>query len=244
MGVSCQPSALGLLQGGALRFVLPADDLGCGPCRRSGRAARPNSRLEGGVAAFDGVVGIQDQDAVGGRIEQCIQALLFVVDLPVESRIEDGHGGLIRKGLQQDAIIGRENVGVVAEDEDDADDLPVGRERQARAVQQTHAGRVGQVLQHAVEFAHVQFAHLAIGEQGLEVAQEGGLDVVGGGDAPAIGLLEGDQTGLTGEHLDRDAQNALQQLLEVEFLGEQAGDLEQVVALANAEIGEHDGVCR
>ena len=88
---------------------------------------------------------------------------------------------------------------------------------------------------------HIELADLSFCEQGLEIAQERGLDLVCRGDAPAIGLLEGDQAGLAGEHLDRDAQDALEQLLEVELLREHAGDLEQVIALADAEIRQHDG---
>jgi len=41
-------------------------------------------------------------------------------------------------------------------------------------------------------------------------------------------LLERDQTGLAGQHLDGDAQNTRQQFLQVEFLGDGTGDFEQV----------------
>jgi len=63
-----------------------------------------------------------------------------------------------------------------------------------------------------------------------------------GGDAPAFLLFERDQSGLSGEHFDGDFQDAREQFLKIEFLGEGAGYFEQVVALSDAEIWEHRGV--
>ena len=195
--------------------------------------------LEGVVDAFDGQVRVEDHDPVRGGVQQRVETLLFVIDLSVEARIVDGNGGLCREGTQQGFIVGGEEVGVIAEDEDHADNLAVRDERDARAVEQTHADGVGQVFQHAVEFGHVEVGHLFFGEQGREVTEEGGRDVVRGGDAPALGLFEGDQASLSREHFDGDLEDAREQFLEVEFLGEQAGDFEQVVSLADAEVGEH-----
>src|SRR5690348_5503122 len=103
--------------------------------------------------------GCQDQDTVGGGVDQGVQALFFVDALAVELRVEDGDGGLVRKGLQQLFVVGREQIGIGAEDEDDADDVPVRDQRQGRAVDQPQAGGVGQVLEHAVELGHVQLRH-------------------------------------------------------------------------------------
>ena len=141
------------------------------------------------VAAFDGVVGVEDQDAVCGRIEQRIEALLFVGDLSVELGVVDSNGGLVGKGLQKSPVVGGEQVRVVAEDEDDADQLSVRGERQTDTVEQSFAGGVGQAFEHTVEFAHIQFADFFLGQQGGEIAQKSGSNSMGGGDAPAVLLL-------------------------------------------------------
>ena len=44
----------------------------------------------------------------------------------------------------------------------------------------------------------------------------------------------------SGEHRHRDAQDAPEQHLQVELLGQGAGDLEQIVTLADAEVREHE----
>ncbi len=58
-------------------------------------------------------------------------------------------------------------------------------------------------------------------------------------DLPALRFLERDETGLSRQHFDRDAENARQQFLKVEFFGQQADDLKQIVALVNAKIRKH-----
>jgi hypothetical protein len=64
---------------------------------------------------------------------------------------------------------------------------------------------------------------------------------MGGSDTPAI-LLERDNTCLSRKHLDGDPQDARQQLLEVELLGEGARDFEQIITLSDAEIGQHNEI--
>ncbi len=89
-------------------------------------------------------------------------------------------------------------VGVTAEDEDDADDLSMRRERDADAVQQPHAGGIGQFLQHAVEFDQVEFGGLFLGQERLEVTQESGGNAMRRHHPPAVGLFEGDNPRLPG----------------------------------------------
>ncbi len=60
---------------------------------------------------------------------------------------------------------------------------------------------------------------------------------MGGRDAPSL-FFKSDKAGLSGEHFNGDTQNARQQLLKIQFLGESAGNFKQVVALANTEIRE------
>ncbi len=62
---------------------------------------------------------------------------------------------------------------------------------------------------------------------------------MGGSHAPATGLFEGEDASLPRQHLDGDAQDARQQLIQVELLGKGTGYFEQVVALADAEIRKH-----
>ena len=220
------------------RVTRPADDVRVG--RGDQLVVSPTvDMLEGVVDAFDGQVRVEDHDPVRGGVEQGVETLLLEVDLSVEAGVVDGDGGLRREGTQQGFVVGGEEVGIIAEDEDHADDLAVRGERDARAVEQTHADGVGQVFQHAVEFGHVEVRHLFFGEQGREVTEEGGRDVVRGRDAPALALFERDQASLSRQHFDGDLEDARQQFLEVEFLGEQAGDFEQVVSLADAEVWEH-----
>ncbi len=185
------------------------------------------------------MVGVEDEDAVGGGINQGVEATFLVTDLGVELGVEDRNGSLVSEGLEQEFIVGGEQVGVAAEDKDHADDLSMGGEGNADAVQQAHAGGVGEVLQHAVEFDQVELGGFFFGQERFEVAQEGGRDAVRRSHAPAAGLLEGEDAGLTRQHLDGNAQDARQQLIQVELLGEGAGYFEQVVALANSEIRKH-----
>ena len=66
---------------------------------------------------------------------------------------------------------------------------------------------------------------------------------MGGSDPPAFLFLQRDQTGLSRKHFNGDAEDAGQEDLEIEFLGESTGYFQQVVALADAEIGKHmDGI--
>jgi len=44
------------------------------------------------------------------------------------------------------------------------------------------------------------------------------------------------------EHFDSDAQNALQKCLQIELLGHEARNLEQVIPLPNAEIRQHGSI--
>ncbi len=79
--------------------------------------------FEGIVHALDGQVGIQDQDPIRSRVEQSIEALLLVRDLPIETRVEDRDRRLVRKGLQQHTVVGSKQVLVIAKDEDHPDHL-------------------------------------------------------------------------------------------------------------------------
>ncbi len=197
--------------------------------------------FEGDVAPFHFLRRVEDEDAVSGGIEQRIEALFFVGDLPIKLGVEHGNGGLVCKGLQQHAVIGRERVGIIAEDENDADHLSLRGEGQTRPVEQSHADGVGQFLQHAVEFAHIQFHHLFLSQQGREVTQKRRSDPMRGRNAPAFGSFERDESRLPRQHFNRDAQNSRQQFLQVQFLGEQARNFEQIIPLADAEIREHRG---
>ncbi len=199
----------------------------------------PIKFFEGDVTAFDGMVGVEDEDAIGGGIEQGVEAAFFITDLAVELGVEDGDGGLVGEGLEQQFIVGGKQVGVAAEDEDDADDLSMRGEGNADAVQQPHAGGIGQFLQHPVEFDQVEFGGFFFGQQGFEVTQESRGDAVRRCHPPAVGLFEGKDTGLPGQHFDGNAQDARQEFIQVEFLGKGACNFEQVVALANAEIRKH-----
>ncbi len=195
--------------------------------------------FEGDVAAFDGMVGVEDEDAVGSGINQGVEAAFLVTDLGVELGIEDGDGSLVGEGLEQQFIVGGKQVGVAAEDKEDADDLPVGCQGDADTVQQTHAGGIGEVLEHAVQFDQVELGGFFLGQERFEVTQEGGGDAVRRSHAPAAAFLEGQDASLTGQHFDGDAQDARQQLIQVEFLGKGTRYFEQVVALADAEIRKH-----
>ena len=194
--------------------------------------------FEGIVTPFDGQVCIEDEDSICGGIEQRIEALLFVGDLSVEPGVEDRDRGLVCKGLEQNTVIGCEEIGIIAKDEDHADDLSMRGEGQGRAVEQAHAGGVGQFLQHAVELIHIQLPDIFFGQQGGEVTEKGGSNPMGGRDAPAI-FFESNNPGLPREHFNRDPQNARQQFLKIEFLGEGAGYFEQVITLSDAEIWKH-----
>ncbi len=199
----------------------------------------PVKFFEGDVTAFNGVVGVEDEDAVGGGIDQGVEAAFLVADLGIELGIENGDGGLVGEGLEQKFVVGGKEVGVAAEDKDDTNDLPVGCQGDADAVQQTHAGGIGEVLEHAVEFDQVELGSFFLGQEGFEVTQEGGRNAVSGSNAPSAGLFESQDAGLPRQHFDGDAQDARQQFIQVEFLGKGAGYFEQVVALADAEIRKH-----
>ncbi len=60
-------------------------------------------------------------------------------------------------------------------------------------------------------------------------------------DLPAAKVrAQRDQPGLACQHFHCNLENAPEQLIQVEFLGKRAGNFEQVIALADAEIGQHD----
>ena len=101
-------------------------------------------------------------------------------------------------------IIGREKIRVITENKDHADDLSVCGERQSCAVEQPHAGGVGQVFQHAVKFAHIQFGYFFFSQQRREITHKSRSNPMGGGDAPALSLFEGDQSRLSRQHFNGD----------------------------------------
>ena len=61
--------------------------------------------FKGYIATFNGMVGIQYQNAISGRINQCVQPALFVTYLGVKLCIEDSNSGLISEGLQKQLIV-------------------------------------------------------------------------------------------------------------------------------------------
>jgi hypothetical protein len=81
------------------------------------------------------MVGIEDKDTVGRGINQGVEPAFLVTDLGVELGIEDGDGSLVSEGLEQQFIIGGKQVGVAAEDKEDADDLTMSCQGDADAVQ-------------------------------------------------------------------------------------------------------------
>jgi hypothetical protein len=58
-------------------------------------------------------------------------------------------------------------------------------------------------------------------------------------DTPTFPFCEHNDSCLAREHFDGDTQYTRQQLLQIELLYEGAGYFKQVVALSDAEIGEH-----
>jgi hypothetical protein len=58
------------------------------------------------VDTLDGVVGVEDQDAVRGGVEQRIEALFLVGDLPVKLRVVDRNRSLIGERLQEPPVVG------------------------------------------------------------------------------------------------------------------------------------------
>ena len=48
---------------------------------------------------LDAVIGVQDEDAISGAIDQRVETLLFEDHLAIQARIEDRNGSLVGKGL-------------------------------------------------------------------------------------------------------------------------------------------------
>ncbi len=124
----------GFLEGLTIGAARPADDVRMGVTLDLGTGASVKF-FEGDVAAFDGMVGVEDEDAIGGRINQGVKAALLVTDLGIKLGVKDGDGSLVGEGLEQELVVGGKEVGVAAEDKKDADDLRVGGKGDADAVQ-------------------------------------------------------------------------------------------------------------
>src|SRR5689334_11483696 len=132
------------------------------------------------------MVCIENKDSIRGRIQEGVQSLLFIRDLPVETGIIDRDRGLVCEGLQQYAIVGSKKFCVITEDKDDADHLSMGSQGQGCTIEEPHAGCVGEFLQHTVEFIDVQLTDVFFGEQWSEIAQESGCNPMSCCDMPAI----------------------------------------------------------
>ena len=100
-----QPLCLRFFQSQAFRPACPANDLGVG-FGLNFAAWTAKQLFKGDIAAFDGMVGIENKNAIRSRIKQGIQTLFFVTDLPVEAGIEDRNGGLVGEGLQKLLVVG------------------------------------------------------------------------------------------------------------------------------------------
>ena len=117
--------------------------------------------------------GIEDEHAIGQGIEQRVQPDLFLVDLGVQLGILHGNGCLVGKAAQQGIIVGGEYPGVAAEDEQQADHLLPGDQRQANAGQQAQAGGVGQLIEQAVDLGDLKALRVfVIGDFGEEALDE------------------------------------------------------------------------
>ena len=91
--------------------------------------------FKGDVTTFDSMVGVENEDAIGSRIKQGIQSLFFVTNLSIEARIEYGNSSLVGEGLQELLVVGGKQIGITAENEDDADNLSMGGEGDTDAIQ-------------------------------------------------------------------------------------------------------------
>src|SRR5687768_3030249 len=98
--------------------------------------------LKGRIASFNGVVCVEDQNAIRSRIEERIETLLFIGNLSVKPRIVNRDCGLICKGLEQYPIVRRKKAGVVAKDEDDANYVFMCHKWKCCPIEQSHAGGI------------------------------------------------------------------------------------------------------
>jgi len=81
-----------------------------------------------------------------------------------------------------------------------------------------------------------------VGQQRVERRDEllGDADIRA--QAPAPALAQGDQAGLAGRQFDGGLEDALEHRGQLELFGDRARDLEQIVTLADAEIGQHGSI--
>ena len=58
------------------------------------------------VDTLDAVVGVQDEDAISGAVNQCIETLFFQDHLAIHARIEARDGSLVGKRLEKLFVVG------------------------------------------------------------------------------------------------------------------------------------------
>ncbi len=81
---------------------------------------------KGGIGAFDLMIGVQDQDAIGCRIQHGIAALLLAAHLGIQTGVAHGDGCLVGETGKERAVVGRKGTLVITEDINEADHFPLG----------------------------------------------------------------------------------------------------------------------
>jgi len=230
-------------QSGTLRRLCPADNLG----RRlpnAGFLAGIQQPLQGFVHALHLQVRREDQDAVCRRIQQGFQAQGLLAGFVVQARIAHGNGCLVGKAGQQHAVVGGEESAVIAEHVNLPNDLLLENHVDAHASQHSHAD----IVQHAVDFRDVRFAFVfrlkwLRFQPALQVIEQRFGNALVHSDMPAAFVVfQRDEAGVAGQHLNCYPQDVQQQRVQVQLFGESAGNLEQVISLAYAVVGEHGSI--